>query len=350
MGSKAEEILKRLMRAYDVHDEGALAVQMGKDQSTIRVWKSRDAVPLLALRDASKATGYSLEYLQAESDSPEPNTATPENTGNLVALSEREHRLLSAYREVPEDMRPTAESTVAALATKGRPKRTQKVREEPAVYQSYVSDRLLRAEIPARTTAVAHQRDIDVSVSYPDNIDTTRFRAGTSLTRRALLPLSEGEQRKPMTLAMVVGNSQKVTYEVIPRYLGDAGAGRAGNGGHVDGMDQAGELAFAWDWLRQNMSHTSGQLASIRVRGDSMSPTLIDGETIIIDTAVRRVDSPGIYVIDMDGDRLVKRVDRKLDKSLVVKSDNPIYEPETLPAGRAHELGVLGRMVWPRTR
>lgn len=347
MGSKAEEILKRLMRAYDVHDEGALAVQMGKDQSTLRVWKSRDAVPLLVLRDASKATGYALEWLQLDTETPEPNRATPDNTGNMVVLSERENRLLTAYREVPEAMRTTAESTVAALAAKARPAR--ELRERTA--QHYVEEPVFaRATKRLTEAALTSARDIDVSLSYPDNSDTTRFRAGTSLTRKPLLPLSEGGQRKPMTLALRVGTQSEVTYEVIPRFLGDAGAGRSANGGHVDGMDQAGELAFAWDWLRQNMSHTSGQLASIRVRGDSMSPTLIDGETIIIDTAVRRVDSPGIYVIDMDGDRLVKRVDRKLDKSLVVKSDNVAYEPETLPAGRAHELGVLGRMVWPRTR
>ncbi len=56
MGDLAEGILKRLMRAYDVHDESTLAIHMGRDMSTIRVWKSRDQVPLLVLSEASRAT------------------------------------------------------------------------------------------------------------------------------------------------------------------------------------------------------------------------------------------------------------------------------------------------------
>ncbi len=39
-----------------------------------------------------------------------------------------------------------------------------------------------------------------------------------------------------------------------------------------------------------------------------------------------------------------------LDGSLVVKSDNAAYEPETISAERAEEFRVVGRMVWPRVR
>ena len=62
------------------------------------------------------------------------------------------------------------------------------------------------------------------------------------------------------------------------------------------------------------------------------------------------MDVSGIYVIELRGDMLVKRVQRKLDGSLVVKSDNPAYEPETISAEKADEFRVVGRMVWPRVR
>jgi phage repressor protein C with HTH and peptisase S24 domain len=141
-------------------------------------------------------------------------------------------------------------------------------------------------------------------------------------------------------------------YEVIPKFMGRARAGgdalAANDVGR--GLDQLGDMAFSFEWLRDNLGHTSGQLASIKVAGDSMASTLIDGETIIIDTSVNRVDVSGIYVITMRGDRLVKRIDRKLDDSLVIISDNPRYTPDVLPPGRAADLTVMGRMVWPRVR
>ena len=147
----------------------------------------------------------------------------------------------------------------------------------------------------------------------------------------------------------------RVDYYVIPRFMSPARAGtrrtaRAANEEVDDRLDKAGDMAFTHEWLRDNLGHTSGELATIQVRGDSMVGTLADGDTIIIDTAVRRVDVAGVYVINLRGDRMIKRIDRKLDDTLVISSDNKRYAPEKLPSTRAGELQVLGRMVWPRTR
>lgn len=141
-------------------------------------------------------------------------------------------------------------------------------------------------------------------------------------------------------------------YEVIPHFTAEASAGGVvAHGEPVNQeLDQAGDMAFSSAWLRDNLGHTSGKLASVRVRGDSMAPTLLDGETIMIDMAVRRVDVSGIYVIEAHGDRLVKRIDRKLDNSLMIISDNKAYPPEAVPASRLGDIKVVGRLVgrWQR--
>ena len=83
-----------------------------------------------------------------------------------------------------------------------------------------------------------------------------------------------------------------------------------------------------------------------------MERTLSDGETIVVDTLVDRVTASGIYVLVVGEDLIVKRVVRKLDGSLVVKSDNPIYadSDELFSPEAVHRIQVLGRMVWPKVR
>jgi phage repressor protein C with HTH and peptisase S24 domain len=167
-----------------------------------------------------------------------------------------------------------------------------------------------------------------------------------------MLPISSASAARPLVLSLYVHGpgGDKADYELIPKFMGPAGAGRDVKAADGAGLDQIGDMAFSYGWLRDNLAHTSGQLASIQVRGDSMAGTLIDGETIIIDTAVKRVDVSGIYVITHHGDRLVKRIDRKLDGSLVIISDNPRYSPDVLARSQAGDIEVMGRMVWPRVR
>lgn len=138
-----------------------------------------------------------------------------------------------------------------------------------------------------------------------------------------------------------------VKYEVVPRYSVRVSAGRGIGEGEEE---QVGEFAFEVDWMRRNLGRSGRGFASVEVHGDSMQPTLLNGDEIIIDRQVVRVSASGIYVIGLRGDLLVKRVQVKLDGSLVVKSDNPAYEPETITAQNAEDFRVVGRMVWPRVR
>lgn len=137
-------------------------------------------------------------------------------------------------------------------------------------------------------------------------------------------------------------------YEVVPRY--DVRASAGPGKGEPDGDALVGEFAFRFDWMRKNLGRSGRGFASLEVRGDSMQPTLMHGDEIIIDRHVLRVDVNGIYVIALRGDLLVKRVQRMLDGSLVVKSDNAAYAPELVTAEQAEGFRVVGRLVWPRVR
>jgi phage repressor protein C with HTH and peptisase S24 domain len=77
-----------------------------------------------------------------------------------------------------------------------------------------------------------------------------------------------------------------------------------------------------------------------------MLPTIKDGDTLLVDTGDRGVGTFGIYVLDIGGQRLVKRVQRKHDGTLVLISDNPIYQPDVVGKAEAGNVTVIGRVVW----
>jgi len=124
----------------------------------------------------------------------------------------------------------------------------------------------------------------------------------------------------------------------VPRLAVGASAG--------PGADAEGELVFdtirfSWRWLR-SMGLQPGQLSTIVVSGDSMEPTLRDGDEILVDRALRpRRD--GIHVVRLGGGLLVKRLDTGRPGKIVLLSDNPAYPPL---ACDPQELEVIGRVVW----
>ena len=82
------------------------------------------------------------------------------------------------------------------------------------------------------------------------------------------------------------------------------------------------------------------------VKGDSMEPTLRDGEVILIDRQRNHMKNDGMYVFRIDNDLIVKRVERRIDGSVLIKSDNPLYDTFTLHPGEQESVDVIGRVVW----
>jgi repressor LexA len=86
----------------------------------------------------------------------------------------------------------------------------------------------------------------------------------------------------------------------------------------------------------------AGDLSVIRVSGDSMAPTLCDGDRILVDRAQRRIGARGAIWVVRQGDELrVKRLARD-GATLRIISDNPEWAEERAAAA---EIEVLGRVV-----
>lgn len=169
----------------------------------------------------------------------------------------------------------------------------------------------------------------------------------------AVVVRADGSDPRPLVLQVQFLAGYKREYQVIPKYRANASAGSPGSGQVAPEdrqADMAGVLALEVEYMRRALGHAGAGFITVQVSGDSMEPTLADGDLIIVDTARTNVDASGIYVVELQGDLLVKRVQRRMDGSLVLISDNAAYEPETVQAGAADTLKVLGRMTRLRVR
>nr|WP_246255572.1 S24 family peptidase [Parasphingorhabdus flavimaris] len=121
----------------------------------------------------------------------------------------------------------------------------------------------------------------------------------------------------------------------------------AGPGSLADD-EYAESMGFGPKWLRR-LGLDPADLSLIAVDGDSMQPTLGDGDDIMVDhSASSRPLRDGIYVLRMDDVLLVKRVAMGPSGKLSIRSDNPQYpdwddvSPES--------VNIIGRVVWTGRR
>jgi phage repressor protein C with HTH and peptisase S24 domain len=206
------------------------------------------------------------------------------------------------------------------------------------------------APLPLVVTARADHVGSPALSASPRMGASTPSTGGHGAAPGALIPASDMHQVPPLVLSLEGGGGTRVQYHVIPRHMRAASAG-AGVG-PIDGpeIDMAGDMAVTTRWLEANIGRTQGPLSTIEVLGDSMAPTLLEGETVVIDESAKTVAVDGIYVLEVMGRRVVKRVQRMMDGTITLISDNPAYQREQLDQSLTRRVQVIGRVVWPRLR
>lgn len=118
---------------------------------------------------------------------------------------------------------------------------------------------------------------------------------------------------------------------------------RAAAGAGTFAGEEAARQPFPFPPLLLRQLGVRPEAASmIRVTGDSMLPTLGDGDEILVDRDKRRIDSRGIFVLRVEEALVVKRV-RSAVGGIDMVSDNPAYPPRFVAMG-AYE--VIGRVAW----
>lgn len=158
------------------------------------------------------------------------------------------------------------------------------------------------------------------------------------------LPVHPLERLEPLQdTSPVVAAGCMEGYVLVPRYDVRASAG----GGSVVHSEQVVDhLAFKADWVRNRLGVNPAHLLLLEAVGDSMEPTISDGDLLLVSTYEPRIRDNAIYALNVSGDLMVKRVQKKLDGTLVVSSDNPRYSAEEVEARNSDLLRVIGQVLW----
>lgn len=118
----------------------------------------------------------------------------------------------------------------------------------------------------------------------------------------------------------------------------------AGPGGIAEIEERGSPIGFDGALLRDLGVKRTTALSIIRVAGDSMEPTLQDGDDILVDRGIAAVKPGAIHVLRYDDMLLVKRLRRAGGGGYLICSDNPAH-PD-IPVSDPGLLQVVGRVLW----
>lgn len=111
----------------------------------------------------------------------------------------------------------------------------------------------------------------------------------------------------------------------------------------ADQPEPMGYWLIESQWLHGFTRAPQNEVAIVKADGDSMTPTLMPGDWVVVDRTQTRLSREGIYAIRVGDDLWIKRLSLNLhDKTVRVISDNP-----TTPVQVADEtdLTIIGRVI-----
>ena len=117
----------------------------------------------------------------------------------------------------------------------------------------------------------------------------------------------------------------------------------AGPGSMADIEEYGPPIGFDGALLRDLGVRKATALSIIRVAGDSMEPTLRDGDDILVDRARSSVNAGANQVQPLDDILVVNRLIRE-SGGYVIRSDNPAYED--IRVDDPASMAVIGRVLW----
>ncbi|RXJ79816.1 hypothetical protein CRU86_02255 [Aliarcobacter skirrowii] len=137
-------------------------------------------------------------------------------------------------------------------------------------------------------------------------------------------------------------NGKNITVQNNKNYLIDLLNVRAGAGEGIYNyvVETVDTISLDKSFFRTPIN--TNKIKGIQVDGDSMEPTLRDGDYVLIDENIN-FGTNGIYAIQYGGQILIKRLQFKMDGTILIISDNDKYDKEIFnPKENQLPFQVLG--------
>lgn len=117
-----------------------------------------------------------------------------------------------------------------------------------------------------------------------------------------------------------------------------------GPGSEIEDFPDEMPVLFDPGFLRALTQAPPERLYVARGDGDSMFPTMVNGDQVIIDTTQRRLHlQDRIWAVSVHGASMIKRLRTIGSNRVRIMSDNSIIPPEEVDA---EDLFIAGRVVW----
>lgn len=179
----------------------------------------------------------------------------------------------------------------------------------------------------------------------PSAWDTQRIISAYNLKVEDIFSADPTPKMMPGTVIKdTVGNPVDIEeFVFIPRYNIQASAG---HGADVSMENIMHPMAFRKYWIDNILSVCANSLIVIGVKGDSMEGEINNGDIILINKEDNMLLN-GIYVIRIEGDLIVKRIQRLPGGIIKVISANSAYESFEIDTNNPPiDFEAIGRVVW----
>jgi len=123
----------------------------------------------------------------------------------------------------------------------------------------------------------------------------------------------------------------------------------ASAGGGAENYDATSDYLYVDQAVleRTGVACKADAIEAINVLGDSMEPTLHEGNVVLVDRTQQRWQRGGIFVVATVGGLFIKRLQPKANGAVELISDNPAYPPERIESS---DVRILGKVVGAFTK
>lgn len=147
-------------------------------------------------------------------------------------------------------------------------------------------------------------------------------------------------RRDEVTSLSAADHAREIDAVLVPHY----GSWLSMGGGTVVSEPAILEyFSFSRSWLRGRIRGMPEDVVLLNGEGDSMEPTIRDGDVLLVDRSQRNVQSDKIYAIAVGDTGMVKRLRKERGGGYTILSDNSLVPPDHANDG---EMEVLGRVIW----
>jgi len=206
-----------------------------------------------------------------------------------------------------------------------------------------IFERLKKIRKALKCSQAAFAKTIGVSQGFYANMESGRYEIKSDY----IISLANNYNINPNWLLLNTGDMfgwEPATFDhtppdgftFVPLYDVKAAAGA----GYINGTENIKDfLAFKTSWIKNILKSVVNDLFLIHSIGDSMEPTLKEGDIILGDKG-KITRKSGIYIIKEGSELSIKRL-QFLEDSVTVISDNQFYPKYSLKNPE-----IIGRAVW----